>query len=83
MGKGSKIAPSLSEEDKLLIHEIFDTEVVPRLKKLGARKGTISCGFAGKRFEPWNIIFASTGDGFQVLGFEYDERAREIEFPVK
>ena len=40
-------APELDEEDRDLIREVFHDEVVPKLVKLSARLGTLSCGFAG------------------------------------
>jgi hypothetical protein len=68
-------APELDEEEKDHIRAVFDDEVVPKLAKLSARLGTLSCGFAGKAFEHWTIEFRSKGDDFEIVSFEYDEEA--------
>ena len=75
-------APELDEEDQDLIREVFHDEVVPKLVKLSARLGTLSCGFAGKDFEHWTIEFRSIGDGFEIVSFEYDEEADSLDLDL-
>jgi hypothetical protein len=66
---------TLSDEDKNCIRELFLEEVVPKLKRLHARIGNISCAFAGSQYEKWVIQFRSRGSDFEIVGFEYDEQA--------
>ncbi|RLB11343.1 MAG: hypothetical protein DRG39_04350 [Deltaproteobacteria bacterium] len=71
----------LSEEDKAIIRERFEKEICPKLTmKMAGRIGVLNCGFAGKRYKDWNIIFRAIGDGFEIIDFEYDEESREVEF---
>ena len=65
----------LDEEDQGHIREVFHDEVVPKLVKLNARLGTLSCGFAGQEYEHWTIEFRSVGDHFEIASFEYDDEA--------
>ena len=69
----------LDEEDQDHIRAVFDDEVVPKLVRLNARLGTLSCGFAGQEFEHWTIEFRSVGDHFEIVSFEYDEEAVSID----
>ncbi len=69
----------LDEEDQAHIRAVFDDEVVPKLVRLNARMGTLSCGFAGQEFEHWTIEFRSKGDHFEIVVFEYDEEAVSID----
>ena len=72
-------AHELDEEDKDHIREVFDNEVVPKLVRLNARLGNLSCAFAGKDFEHWIIEFRSIGDDFEIVSFEYDEEAHSLD----
>ncbi len=66
-------APELDEEEKDHIRAIFDDKVVPKLVRLNARLGNLSCGFAGQEYEHWTVEFRSKGDVFEIVSFEYDE----------
>jgi len=63
----------LTNEEKSEIQQLFSEEIVPKLKKLDARLGTISCEFAGSQYTNWMIQFKSRGDEFEIVDFEYDE----------
>jgi hypothetical protein len=69
----------LDEEDKDHIRAVFDDEVVPKLVRLNARQGNLSCAFAGKDFEHWTIEFRSIGNDFEIVSFEYDEEADSLD----
>lgn len=70
----------LSEEDKAIIREKFEQEICHKLTmKLVGRVGVLNCGFAGKLYENWNIIFRAKGNGFEIVDFEYDEGSRKLE----
>jgi hypothetical protein len=73
---------ALSDEDKSHIRERFLEELVPKLKRLHARMGNISCGFAGPQYEKWVIQFRSRGSDFEIVGFEYDEQACEMDLEM-
>jgi hypothetical protein len=64
---------ALTDEEKSEIQELFYEEIVPKLKKLDARLGTISCEFAGPPYANWMIQFKSRGEEFEIVDFEYDE----------
>jgi uncharacterized protein YhdP len=72
----------LDEEDKAFIEELFERIVVPKLKNLHARIGTVSCDFAGQPYGKWNIRFRAAGSGFEILDFEYDEDACGLDLDV-
>lgn len=63
----------LDEDEMEFIRQIFFQEVVPKLKRLSARRGALNCEFAGKKYCYWNILFESAGSGFDIVDFEYDE----------
>ena len=65
----------LDDDDRASISEIFDEEIVPRLRDLHARIGTVNCDFAGEQYKNWIIHFKSRGPGFEIVDFEYDEEA--------
>jgi hypothetical protein len=67
------ILKELEDDDKFLISNIFFEKIVPKLRRLDAKLGTINCEFAGKRYSNWNIRFKSAGSGFEIVDFEYDE----------
>ena len=49
----------LDDEDRTFLSDLFYEEIVPKLRKLGARLGTVSCEFAGTPYKNWNIRFDS------------------------
>ncbi len=73
---------TLSDEDRTRIMEVFEEDVIPKLTKLHARLGTISCEFAGERYGDWVIRFRSAGSGFEIVEFEYDEDAVGMDLDV-
>ena len=72
----------LSDEERAHIRTVFREEVVPKLTKLGARLGTLSCEFVGEQFRNWTIQFKSVGDGFEIVDFEYDEEGVGIDLDL-
>lgn len=74
--------PELSDEDKHRIIESFHEEVVPKLRKLHARLGTLSCEFAGERYRNWVVQFRSAGSDFEIQEFEYDEDAGDLDLDL-
>ena len=74
--------PELDDDDRTHIIEVFDEEVVPKLKKLEARTGTLSCDFAGEAYENWTILFRSAGSDFEIVEFEYDEEASGLDLDL-
>ena len=72
----------LADEDQEQIREIFYDRVAPKLAKLDARTGTISCEFAGQAYRHWTIRFESAGSGFNIVEFEYDEDAVTIDLDL-
>ncbi len=77
-----KYQPDLDEDEKILIGELFDDEIVPKLIKLGARLGTINCSFAGDKYQKWNIRFKSIGSDFMISDFEFDEEGASIDLDL-
>ncbi len=63
----------LDDDDRIRIIDIFFEEVVAKLKKMGARIGSLNCDFAGEQYSNWNVLFKSTGSDFEIVAFEYDE----------
>ena len=74
--------PELYEEDQEHIRAVFDDEIVPKLVKHNARLGTLSCGFAGQEYEHWTIAFRTVGDDFEIVSFEYDEDADDLDLDL-
>jgi len=74
--------PELSDEDQEHIRMLFHEEVAPKLVKLNARLGTLSCEFAGERFRNWSLRFKSVGNDFEIVHFEYDEDAAELDLDL-
>lgn len=72
----------LSDEERAHIRAVFHGDVVPKLTKLGARLGTLSCEFAGEQFKNWTIQFKSIGDDFEIVDFEYDEDGAGLDLDV-
>jgi hypothetical protein len=73
---------NLTDEEKTEIQQLFSEEIVPKLKKLDARLGTISCEFAGPQYAKWMIQFKSRGEGFEIVDFEYDEKGAGIDLDL-
>mgnify|MGYP000279973020 CR=1 FL=1 len=72
----------LSEETRQYIADLFYSEIVPKLNRLGARRGRIGCGFAGERFKNWIIEFKDNGTDMEIMGIEYDPEADEIDLDL-
>lgn len=75
----SRSARELEEEDKLHILQVFLDEIVPKLRQLDARLGTLNCRFAGEKYRYWNLHFNSAGSDFRIIDFEYDEDSRILD----
>ena len=78
----SKNIPDLDEDKKIFLNEIFREEIVPKLIRLGARTGTINCGFAGNEYQNWNVRFRSVGSDFIISDFEFDEDGASIDLDL-
>ena len=63
----------LADNDRVDILQVFLEEVVPKLRKLQARNGSLCCDFAGEQYKNWSIRFQSAGPDFEIVDFEYDE----------
>lgn len=74
--------PDLDEDEKILLSELFEEEIVPKLIKLGARLGTINCSFAGEKYQKWNISFKSIGSDFMISDFEFDEDGASMDLDL-
>jgi hypothetical protein len=72
----------LTDEEKDHIRAVFFDDIAPKLTKLHARIGRISCEFAGNQYRKWVIQFKSRGSGFEILSFEYDEAAGSIDLDL-
>ncbi len=70
---------TIPQEEKLHIMAVFDEDVAPRLARMGARIGNISCEFAGPQYRHWVIEFRTAISGFEIVSFEYDPEARGID----
>jgi hypothetical protein len=77
-----EIKTELSDEDRDHIREVFDDEMVPKLKISHARLGNLNCDFAGERYKHWNIQFKSVGSGFGIVEFEYDEEGCGVDLEL-
>jgi len=73
----------LTEDEKFQIMTSFSEEVVPKLKKLNARIGSLNCTFAGPQFSNWLIHFRETRSDFEITEFEYDEDSRDLDLKVR
>ena len=74
--------PQLSEDEQAHLQAVFHEEVAPRLARLDARIGTISCAFAGEPFRNWNVVFRALASGFEILEFEYDEAGADLDLDL-
>ena len=72
----------LEDEDMNFISDLFFRDVVPKLRRLEARIGTVNCEFAGKRYGKWNIRFRSSGPDFDIVDYEYDEEASGLDLDL-
>jgi hypothetical protein len=72
----------LSDDAQTYIRTLFHEEVEPKLMKLGARLGTLSCEFAGEQFRNWTVRFRSVGNNLEIVEFEYDEEGAELDLDV-
>jgi len=52
------------------------------LKKAHARRGILSCKFAGEKYKHWNLRFESRGPEFDIEEFEYDEGASGLDLDL-
>jgi hypothetical protein len=82
MTETNHFAPALEDDDVIHIRRIFEEDIVPKLKRLHARLGTLSCQFAGDPYKSWTLHFKETGSGFEILDFEYDEDAAEMDLDL-
>lgn len=73
---------TLTDEERLHLRELFESEVVPKLVGLQARLGNIGCEFAGPQYRKWQIHFRSRGDEFEIVDFEYDEEGCGIDLDL-
>lgn len=72
----------LSDDGREHILSVFHEDIVPKLQRLQARTGVLSCAFAGAEYENWTVRFISSGAGFAVVEIEYDENARGIDLDI-
>jgi hypothetical protein len=72
----------LGEDDLFHIRQVFEEDMVPKLLRLQARMGTLSCRFAGGLYKNWVLHFKETASGFEILDFEYDEDAAEMDLDL-
>ena len=72
----------LGDDAKIEISEIFHERITAKLLRLGARLGTVNCGFAGEEYSNWNIRFKSAGSDFFIDDFEYDEDGASIDLDL-
>ena len=72
----------LSQEEIDYLRDLFYTDIVPKLIRHHARNGVIGCGFAGPRYDHWQIHFRPRGSGFDIVDFEYDEEGGSIDLDL-
>jgi hypothetical protein len=77
-----KSQPDLTDDERVRLRELFESEVVPKLVRLQARTGNIGCDFAGPQYCNWQIHFRSRGNDFEIVGFEYDEEGCGIDLDL-
>jgi hypothetical protein len=77
-----ELSGELNDDDRIHITDLFQEEIVPRLKRLNARVGTLNCGFAGERYKSWNLRFKSYGSDFIITEFEYDEDGTSVDLDL-
>ena len=62
----------IDENDKAIIAEVFAEKMIPKLRFLNARIGTLNCEFAGKQYGNWIVHFRSSRDDFRIVEYEFD-----------
>ena len=72
----------LDEDHMDCIRQVFFKDIVPKLKRLDARRGNLNCEFAGRKYGYWNIVFESDGSGFDIVDFEYDEEGEGLDLEL-
>ena len=77
-----KIPEELDDDGRAHIRMVFHRDVVPKLKKLDARLGTLECSFAGQRYRNWVLEFKSAGSDFEIIDFEYDADADSMDLDL-
>ena len=75
----NRLKLDIDENDKSFIIEVFNEKMVPKLRFLNARIGTLNCDFAGEQFGNWIIHFRSIGDDFRIVDFEYDDETAGLD----
>lgn len=75
-------APELDDEEKGHLRDLFFQEVVPKLIRLHARNGIVSCEFGGPGYRKWQIRFTSRGSGFDIVDFEYEEEGAALDLDL-
>ncbi|MFC1534242.1 hypothetical protein ACFLZG_03240 [Thermodesulfobacteriota bacterium] len=78
----NNLSQELDDDERVYITDLFYGEIVPKLRRLDARQGTLNCEFAGKRYKNWNIRFRSVGSDFDIEEFEYDEDSVGLELDL-
>jgi hypothetical protein len=74
--------PELTREDETHIMSVFRDEVMPKLQRLDARLGSLSCAFAGVQYKNWLIEFRSVGRDFEIVDFQYDEEGEGLDLDL-
>ena len=72
----------LSENDRMHILQVFEEDVVPRLRRMDAKIGNLNCDFAGDKYKNWVLEFKTNRSGFEIVDFEYDEHSRKVQLPA-
>ena len=72
----------LDDEAQEHIRTTFQDEVVPKLQRLDARLGMLACSFAGEKYRNWVLQFKSVGSDFEIVDFEYDEDADDMDLDL-
>jgi hypothetical protein len=67
-----ELKTDINENDKAVIAEVFAEKMIPKLRFLNARIGTLNCEFAGRQYGNWIVHFRSSGDDFRIVEYEYD-----------
>ena len=72
----------LDDDDRSHITDIFFQDIVSKLRRLDARHGTLSCGFAGEKYTKWILRFKAVGSAFDIVDFEYDEEGALLDLDL-
>ena len=76
------VLAELDDEAQEHIRATFQDEIVPKLQRLDARLGMLTCSFAGEKYGNWVLQFKSVGSDFEIVDFEYDEDAEDIDLDL-